>query len=103
MQLCPAPVRSLECDLVDCGVPAAEADAVGRCYAAALESGACIEWIAAYAGVFASLCQGMHRTRAADAGAARRLLLLINDDLGVALFDDEARTDLMRALVGCAA
>jgi hypothetical protein len=103
MQLCPAAVRSLECDLIDCGVPAADADAVVRCYAAALESGACIEWIAAYAGVFAVLLQGMHRTRAADIAAARRLLLLINDDLGASLFDYEARTELMRALVGCAA
>ncbi|HZZ64307.1 MAG TPA: hypothetical protein VFE17_02320 [Candidatus Baltobacteraceae bacterium] len=103
MQLCPAPVRSLEWDLIECGVPAAEAGAVGGCYAAALESGACIEWIAAYAGVFATLAQGMHRTRAADTAAARRLLLLINDDLGVSLFDCEARTELMRALVGCAA
>lgn len=103
MQRCAAAVRSLECDLIDCGVPAADVKPVGDRYAAALQTGACIEWIAAYVGIFAVLMQGMHRTHAADVAAASRLLLLLNDDLGAGLFDGEARTELSRALVGCAA
>lgn len=98
-----APVPSLERDLLDCGVPFNDAHAVGSRYAAALETGAYVEWLAVYIGIFASLSRGMHRTRNASTAAARRLLLLLNDDLGSELFDRQSRVALESALAGSAA
>lgn len=87
----------LERDLLQCGVPFAEVRTLGNCYARALETQSHIEWIELYVGIFATLRRSMHRTRSADAEALERMLLLLNDDLGSQLFEEDARTALAQA------
>jgi hypothetical protein len=82
---------------LDCGVPSAQAHALGNRYARALETRSHIDWIELYVGIFATLRRGVHQTRAADAAALERMLLLINDDLGMQLFEEEARRELAQA------
>lgn len=83
-----------ERDLLDCGVPATEATAVTDRYARALERGFAADWIELYLATFASLSRYMHRTHAAFAPAAHRVLLLLQDDMGEALFDEDALDEL---------
>jgi hypothetical protein len=100
-RLCPrsqVAVESFKCDVLDCGVPAPQAEALEERYVRALESGAHVDWIELYVGIFATLMRDMHRTRLADASAARAMLQLVNDDLGCELFDWQARAGLACAL-----
>jgi hypothetical protein len=96
-------LESLERDVLDCGVPLGEARALRKRYERALKSGFCADWIELYVGTFVTLLRCTHRTRLADPSAARRLLQLLGDDLGIQLFDDDARLQLERALVKTAA
>jgi hypothetical protein len=96
-------VESLERDVVDCGVPLGDARALRKRYERAVATGVCADWIELYIGTFVTLLRNTHRTRVADAAAARRLLQLLGDDLGVQLFDEEARSQLEHALFAAAA
>jgi hypothetical protein len=96
-------VESLERDVVDCGVPLGDARALRKRYERAIASGICADWIELYVGTFVTLLRCTHRTHSADAGAARRMLQLLGDDLGVQLFDEEARSQLEHALFAAAA
>jgi hypothetical protein len=87
----------LERDLLDCGVPSLEVHPLGDRYARALETRSHIDWIELYICIFATLRRSMHRTRMASAQALNRVLLLINDDLGSQLFEEEARRELAHA------
>jgi hypothetical protein len=91
-------IASLERDVLDCGVPLGESRALVKRYERALHSGACVDWIELYIGIFATLLRHPHCTRAADPYAARRLLQLLSDDLGVQLFDDDALRSLEQTL-----
>jgi hypothetical protein len=88
---------AFERDLLDCGVPESEVQLLAIRYARALESGSHIDWIELYVGIFATLRHSTNRTRTAGASSLARMLLLINDDLGSALFSREARDELARA------
>jgi hypothetical protein len=92
-------VESFERDVLHCGVPLGEARALRKRYERALHSGSCADWIELYIGTFVTLLRGTHRTRSADAAAAQRLLRLVCDDLGVQLFDEDARRRLESALI----
>jgi len=92
-------VESLERDVLDCGVPLGEVRALRKRYERALESGSCADWIEFYIGTFVTLLRSTHRTRNADPAAAQRLLQLLCDDLGMQLFDDDARRRLEFALI----
>jgi hypothetical protein len=92
----------MERDLLDCGVPIGDVRALVNRYARALETGACVDWIELYVGIFATLMRNSNRTRVADSSAARRLLLLLDDDLGSKIFDRDARMQLALALNGYA-
>ncbi|HKU67995.1 MAG TPA: hypothetical protein VJP85_09480 [Candidatus Baltobacteraceae bacterium] len=92
-------MQSFERDVLGCGVPLGDARGLGRRYERALESGACADWIELYIGTFVTLLRFSHRTLTADAAAARRLLQLLGDDLGMQLFDDEARRRLESTLI----
>ncbi len=96
-------VESLERDVLECGVPLGEARALGRRYERALRSGSCADWIELYVGVFVTLLRSTHRTRTPDRAAAGRMLRLIGDDLGLQLFDDDARRKLELAIMRPAA
>jgi hypothetical protein len=96
-------VQSLERDVLDCGVPLGQARALVKRYERALQSGVSADWIELYVGTFVTLLRDAHRTRLADVQAAGRLLQLIGDDLGLQLFDDEARRRLEISLVRPAA
>jgi hypothetical protein len=96
-------VEAYERDVLDCGVPLGEARALRKRYERALNSGICADWIELYVGTFATLLRCTHRTRHADLSASRRLLQLVCDDLGVQLFDDDARLQLELALMHTAA
>jgi hypothetical protein len=88
----------MERDLLDCGVPIGDVRTLVNRYARALESGACVDWIELYVGIFATLMRDSHRTRVADSAAAHRLLLLLDDDLGSKIFDRDARAELAQVL-----
>jgi hypothetical protein len=90
----------MERDLLDCGVPIGDVRLLVNRYARALETGACIDWIELYVGIFATLMRNSHRTRVADSSAAHRLLLLLDDDLGSKMFDRDARAELSSTLYG---
>jgi hypothetical protein len=92
-------VESFERDVLHCGVPLGEARALRKRYERALRSGSCADWIELYIGTFVTLLRGTHRTRSADSDAAQRLLRLVCDDLGVQLFDEDARRRLESALI----
>jgi hypothetical protein len=96
-------VESLERDVADCGVPLADARALRFRYERALLSGSCADWIELYVGLFVTLLRAAHCTRVADAGAATRMLLLVNDDLGTQLFDADARSQVAMELTRAAA
>lgn len=87
-------VESFERDILDCGVPLGDARAVRKRYERALQSGVCVDWIELYVGVFVTLLRGVNRTGPAQPQAAKRLLLLLADDLGMQLFDEDARRRL---------
>jgi hypothetical protein len=91
-------IEALEQDLRDCGVESQQTRAIGARYARALGSGAFVDWIELYVGVFATLSRGAHKARPSKAEAVERVLLLVNDDLGSQLFDAGARTQLACAL-----
>ncbi len=91
-------VESFERDVLDCGVPIAEASKLGLRYARALETGIYTDWIELYVGIFATLLHDANRTRTVDRSASQRLLLLIDDDLGTRIFDNGARAQLRFAL-----
>lgn len=93
-------VQSLERDVLDCGVPLGEVRALVKRYERALCTGSSADWIELYVGTFVTLLRVAHRTRPADALAAERLLQLMGDDLGMQLFDEEARHDLTQVLHG---
>lgn len=99
----PDALGAFERDLLDCGVPIGDVRALLNRYKNALSSRSHLDWIELYVGVFATLLNRAHRTRTADAGAARRALLLINDDLGTSLFDAPARAHLAASLSRAAA
>jgi hypothetical protein len=67
---------------------------LGIRYVRALETHSHIDWIELYVGVFATLREYLDRGRPANPSALERLLLLVNDDLGSALFSPEARDEL---------
>lgn len=92
----------MERDLLDCGVPLGDVRLLVNRYARAVETGACVDWIELYVGIFATLMRSSHRTRVADSAAAHRLLLLMDDDLGSKMFDPAARDELARVLDGYA-
>lgn len=94
---------NFERDLLDCGVPLGDVRTLLGRYRRALGSGSHFDWIELYVGMFATLLQRAHRTRPADPSAAQRALMLMNDDLGAALFDDTAREHLAAALSRAAA
>lgn len=96
-------VQSLERDVLDCGVPLGEVRALVKRYERALCTGSSADWIELYVGTFVTLLRDAHRTRSADTHAAGRLLQLIGDDLGMQLFDDDARRRLEISLVRPAA
>ena len=87
-----------ERDVVECGVPLGEVRALVKRYDRALRSGGCADWVELYVGLFVTLLRCAHRTRTADLAAARRLLLLLEDDLGAQLFDAEALAQLEQSL-----
>lgn len=99
----PRTVESLERDLLDCGVPIFAVRPLSTRYVRALASRADLDWIELYVGIFATVLRGMHATHKADASAAERIVLLMNDDLGRDLFDASARAQLALALQGAAA
>lgn len=88
----------MESDLLDCGVPIGDVRLLMNRYARALETGAYVDWIEVYVGVFATLMRSSNRTRVADASASDRMLLLLDDDLGSKIFDRDARDELALAL-----
>jgi hypothetical protein len=90
----------MERDLLDCGVPIGDVRTLMQRYARALESGAYVDWIELYVGIFATLVRNSNRTRVADSAAAHRLLLLLEDDLGSKMFDREAHRELASILNG---
>jgi hypothetical protein len=90
----------MESDLLACGVPIGEARLLTNRYARALETGAYVDWIELYVGIFATLMRSANRTRVADESAVSRLLLLLDDDLGSKIFDREARAELAFVLDG---
>ncbi len=90
----------MERDLLDCGVPIGDVRSLLNRYARAMETGACVDWIELYVGIFATLLRSSHRTRVADSSAAHRLLLLLDDDLGSKIFDRDARAELAQVLDG---
>lgn len=96
-------LESLERDVVLCGAPLGDARMLARCYERAMRSGSCADWIELYVGTFVTLLRNAQRTRSADPAAAMRLLQLIGDDLGVQLFDEDARLQVERALLQFAA
>jgi hypothetical protein len=88
----------MESDLLGCGVPIGDVRALVNRYARAVETGACVDWIELYVGIFATLMRYSNRTRVADSAAAQRLLLLLDDDLGSRIFDRDARAELAMKL-----
>lgn len=96
-------VQSLERDVAACGAPLGDARALGQRYERALQSGSCADWIELYVGTFVTLLRNAHRMRAADPAAARRLLQLIGDDLGVQIFDTDALRKIEMTLIRSAA
>jgi hypothetical protein len=92
-------VESFERDVADCGVPVGEVLEIGKRYRRALESGSCVDWMELYVGTFVTLLRRAHYARAASVDAARRLLDLLGDDLGVQLFDASARRQLERSIL----
>lgn len=96
-------IESFERDVVACGAPLGEARHITRCYERALLSGSCADWIELYVGTFVTLLRGANLTQSADQRAAARLLQLLGDDLGMQLFDQEARRRLELALLRAAA
>lgn len=91
-------VQSLERDVAACGVPLGDVRRIAACYERALRSGAAADWLEVYIGTFVTLLRRAHRVRPAEPHAARRLLLLMSDDLGVSLFDAQARLQLEMTL-----
>lgn len=87
-------IDALERDLLDCGVPFDDAHTLGNRYARALETRSLVDWIELYVGIFATLRRGVHLTHTANEDALTRVLLLLNDDLGSELFEEEARAEL---------
>ena len=87
-------LESLQWDLIGCGVPAPEATALADRYARALETGSHADWIELYVGIFATVRRCLDNGGPPSRPALERVLLLINDDLGTQLFDDEARAEL---------
>lgn len=83
-------MTSLERDVLECGVPLGDARALGKRYERAMHTGTGADWIELYIGVFVTLLRGAHRTQLAQAGAAQRMLQMLEDDLGAELFDEEA-------------
>lgn len=96
-------VESFERDVVACGVPLGDARLVARCYERALRSASCTDWIELYVGAFVTLLRGAHVTQTAEPRSAARLLQLLGDDLGMQLFDEDARRQLGLALLRSAA
>ncbi|HLI96180.1 MAG TPA: hypothetical protein VKT72_08845 [Candidatus Baltobacteraceae bacterium] len=96
-------VESLERDVAMCGVPLGDVRALGKRYERAIQSGSCADWIELYVGVFVTLLRNSHRTRRAEESAARRMLELLGDDLGVQLFNEEALQEVQGALLQPAA
>jgi hypothetical protein len=90
----------MERDLLDCGVPIGDVRALVNRYARALETGAYVDWIELYVGIFATLMRDSNRTRVADSAAASRMMLLLEDDLGSKIFDIDARAQVALALNG---
>jgi hypothetical protein len=90
-------IESLECDLLECGVPFADVHTLGNRYARALETRSTIDWIELYVGIFATVRRSVHRMQTASEEALSRILLLLNDDLGTELFEEEARAELAQA------
>jgi hypothetical protein len=88
----------MERDLLDCGVPIGDVRTLVNRYSRALETGAYVDWIELYVGIFATLMRSSNRTRVADSSAARRLLVLLDDDLGSKIFDRDARSELAQVL-----
>jgi hypothetical protein len=84
----------LEADLLDCGVSREAADVLGSSYARAISASLEARWIEFYVAVFTTLSRSLRAARAVNAHAVRRLLYLVNDDLGAQLFDVEAREHL---------
>ncbi len=92
-------VESLERDVLACGVPLGDTHGLVKRYERALRTGSGADWIELYVGTFVTLLRDAHRTCAADSGAANRLLRLLEDDLGMQLFDGDARARLHRSLL----
>jgi hypothetical protein len=90
-------IEAFERDLLDCGVPFAEVHALGNRYARAMETRSHVDWIELYVGIFATLRRNVNQTRSADADALERMLLIVNDDLGSQLFEEDARAELAYA------
>lgn len=87
-------LESLEWDLIGCGVPASEAAALADRYSRALETGSHADWIELYVGIFATVRRCLDNGSPPSRPALERVLLLLNDDLGTQLFDDDARAEL---------
>lgn len=90
-------IHAFERDLVECGVAATDVHALGNRYARALETASHVDWIELYVGVFATIKRSAHCLREANESALRRILLMLNDDLGSDLFEEEARAELAQA------
>jgi hypothetical protein len=96
-------VASLERDVLECGVPLGEVRALAKRYRRALESGSAADWIELYLGTFVTLLHRANRTKTADRASALRMMQLLNDDLGMQLFDGEAIARVEASLLRSAA